>query len=76
MVIRNGEHSGMSSRVGSRRQPYRPAPAKREDGRIGDEEAAKPAQAVAESAGEPASLIPKAQATIDRIDLLLSKASP
>ena len=37
---------------------------------------AKPAQAVAESAGEPASLIPKAQATIDRIDLLLSKASP
>lgn len=38
--------------------------------------AAKPSQAAAEAPGEPASLIPKAQATIDRIDLLLSKASP
>lgn len=37
---------------------------------------AKPGQAAAESADEPASLIPKAQATIDRIDLLLSKANP
>ncbi len=40
------------------------------------EDVAKPGQAAAESADEPASLIPKAQATIDRIDLLLSKANP
>lgn len=36
----------------------------------------KPAQAAADAADEPAKLIPRAQATIDRIDLLLRKANP
>ncbi|SEO27955.1 chemotaxis protein MotC [Methylobacterium sp. UNC300MFChir4.1] len=38
--------------------------------------AAKPARAAPDPADGPASLIPKAQATIDRIDLMLSKATP
>ena len=38
--------------------------------------AAKPAPVAAQAADAPASLIPMAQATIDRIDLLLSKANP
>ena len=36
----------------------------------------KPARAARDPADGPASLIPKAQATIDRIDLMLSKATP
>ncbi|SFS72534.1 hypothetical protein [Methylobacterium sp. yr668] len=38
--------------------------------------AAKPARAAPDPTDGPASLIPKAQATIDRIDLMLSKATP
>ncbi|MGU3464195.1 chemotaxis protein [Methylobacterium sp. C33D] len=38
--------------------------------------AAKPAQAAPGPADGPANLIPKAQAAIDRIDLMLSKATP
>lgn len=38
--------------------------------------AAKPARAATDPTDGPASLIPKAQATIDRIDLMLSKATP
>ncbi len=38
--------------------------------------AAQPAQTTAGPAGEPASLIPKAQAMIDQVDLLLRKANP
>jgi len=41
-----------------------------------DTAAPKPAQAAANAADEPAKLIPKAQATIDRIDLLLRRANP
>ncbi|WP_267428271.1 chemotaxis protein [Methylobacterium sp. GC_Met_2] len=42
----------------------------------GDTAAPKPAQTAADAADEPARLIPRAQATIDRIDLLLKKANP
>ena len=42
----------------------------------GDTAAPKPAQAAADAADEPAKLIPRAQATIDRIDLLIKKANP
>ena len=41
-----------------------------------DTAAPKPAQAATNAADEPAKLIPRAQATIDRIDLLLRKANP
>lgn len=42
----------------------------------GDTAAPGPAQAAADPADDPGRLIPRAQATIDRIDLLLRKANP